>query len=171
MRRIFDPEYFFEDVLSIPSGFFGQLGIKAVICDIDNTLVSHIVAQPTKEAREFIESLFGAGIKVALLSNNGRSRVQSFNKTLQCYVYHRSGKPFTGSIKRALKDMGVKKETTAMIGDQLFTDMLAANLAGLHSILVRPIGSKENAFFKFKRMLESGFIKNYEKRRLNGKIM
>lgn len=153
------PDYRFRGVNDIPKDFFKEHKIKYVICDIDNTLVADNDPDPDEYSTDFINRMKNENIGICLVSNNSRQRVESFNREYNLPFIYRARKPMTYKIKRAMKSLGASKGNTAFIGDQLFTDMVGANRAGIMSILVDPINiGKENAFFKLKRFFENKVI-------------
>ena len=160
----FVPDIMFENALDIAPELLLSKGIRAVVLDIDNTLVTYGVAEPTEEVIAWIDSLKNAGLGVAIASNNHAPRVELFNQKLGVFATCESKKPFAKSVKAACKHFGVKPEETAVIGDQIFTDVWCARNAGALAILVKPIPYPENLFFKCKRVLEKPFIRAYRKK-------
>ena len=149
------PEYEFKSILDIETDFFEKEGIKYLLIDIDNTLVADNAPDADENAISFLKGLEDRGISFYLVSNNSEERVKSFNRHLGYPSVFRAGKPFSKKIRAVMKKMGAKKENTALIGDQIFTDLLASKNAGIRMILVSPINTKiENTFFKLKRFLE-----------------
>lgn len=157
------PDYIFKSISDIDADFFKSHGIKNVILDIDNTLVPYTEAKPDKKAEAFFERLKNENIKVCLVSNNSKKRVNKFNEQRGFYSYPRACKPLTGAIRRAIRNMNAKKEETALIGDQVFTDVLGGNFANITTILVEPIESRETAFFRFKRKWEKKVLDSMER--------
>ena len=84
-----------------------------------------------------------------------------YNEKLGLPAYAKSGKPRGRVLKLAMKKMGSDVSNTAVLGDQLLTDALAAHNLGLMALIVPPIKDKKNAFFVFKRWLESPYIRRY----------
>lgn len=164
-RSLFVPDYYFDTVYDIAPELLSDSGIRGVILDIDNTLVPYEIPEPTVEVRDWLSQLWAAGIKTAFVSNNHKERVELFNKTLGCPAFYDSGKPLKKSCRAALDSLGTPPCETAIIGDQVFTDVLAGSIAGLGmSILVKPIKDKTSLFFRFKRFLEKPVIARYNKR-------
>jgi len=158
------PELYCDDIYGITPEYIKGMGITAVILDIDNTLVPYEIAEPTDEVRAWLTALTEAGIKVAFVSNNHADRVELFNRTLGFPAFPDSGKPFKKACRKAMEAMGSKPENTAIIGDQVFTDVLAGRNAGLAAaFLVKPIKDKTNLFFKAKRLLEVPVLRKYKK--------
>jgi len=160
----FVPDIMFEKALDIPPDFLISRGIRAVVLDIDNTLVTYGVAEPTDEVVAWIDALKKAGLGVAIASNNHAPRVELFNKKLGVFATCESKKPFARSVKAACEHFGVQPSETAVIGDQIFTDVWCARNAGSLAILVTPLPYPENLFFKCKRVLEKPFIRAYRKK-------
>ena len=163
MKKRLYPDFRFRSVNDIPGDFFKRNGIKYVICDIDNTLIDDNEPEPDERAFAFIERLKKEGIELCLVSNNSRERVEAFNRQLGLNAVHRARKPLSMKIKRAMRAMGAEPENTALIGDQLFTDIAGGNGAGLKTVLVTPINpGKETSFFKVKRFFERLVMKDME---------
>ncbi len=156
----FTPTYTFRSIDDIPEDFFRRNRIKYVVSDIDNTLVADNDPNPDKTALKFLARLEREGIKVGFLSNNSQKRVEVFSRGMSVPRYHRAAKPFAGRLKKLMAQMGAEKSSTVIIGDQLFTDVLCGNRAGIRTVLVTPINAaKENLFFKVKRYLEKKLMK------------
>ena len=160
----FVPDIMFESALDITPELLIEKGIRAVVLDIDNTLVTYGVAEPTDEVIAWIDSLKNAGLGVAIASNNHAPRVELFNSKLGVFATCESKKPSARAVKAACEHFGVQPTETAVIGDQIFTDIWCARNAGALAILVKPIPYPENLFFKCKRVLEKPFIRAYRKK-------
>ena len=157
------PDYVFAKFDDITVDFLRDRGIKALLIDIDNTLAPYEVAEPDGRIVAWFDALRQNGISATLVSNNGRERVELFNRSLGLPYYYKSGKPFAKNLKKAMAAMGSDKTNTAMLGDQLLTDAAAGKHIGLTTIIVPPIRDKSNAFFRSKRALEVPTIKRYVK--------
>ena len=140
-----------------------ELGIKLLICDIDNTLVTYDDPHPTDELRAWFKAHNDAGVTVAFVSNNHEERVTTFNSTVGFIAHYDSGKPGCKKLLETMATAGIAKENTALLGDQLLTDAAAANKAGIYSIIVPPIKDKTNLFFKSKRLIEKPYVRKYNK--------
>jgi HAD superfamily phosphatase (TIGR01668 family) len=161
----FVPDYYFDTVYEVSAELLKSHGIKGLILDIDNTLVPYEIPEPTEENLAWLELMHKNGIKTAFVSNNHKDRVELYNKTLGCPAFYDSGKPFKKACRRALDAMGLKADEAAIIGDQVFTDVVCGRNAGLKlCILVKPIKDKTNLFFKSKRLLERPVIATYHRR-------
>ena len=164
MRKLMKPDYMFKTYDEITPEFLTSLGVKAVLSDVDNTLAPYEQSEPDERLMLWIKSLSDANIKIAFISNNEQERLDVFNKNLGVPAYAKSGKPFKKSLIRAMRDLGTDKSNTVMLGDQLLTDALAGNAAGLKVLIVPPIKDKLNAFFRFKRWLEKPTVKRFKKK-------
>lgn len=155
MGRNFVPDYKYNTVYDIEYEILKKNGIKALIFDIDNTLASYDTISPDDKLKELFSKLFEMGFKLYFLSNNNKKRVSLFAESTDIPHRWRACKPLGFFIARAVKKLGVKKEEAALIGDQLFTDVLGANRFGVLSILVLPVSQEnEDKFVAFKRHFE-----------------
>ena len=163
MKDHFTPTYMFGHYYEITPAFLTSIGVRALLIDIDNTLAPYEQPQPDDHIRAWFRDLRENGIKAALVSNNHRERVEEFNRTLGLLAFWDSGKPKKKTLLLAMKQLGVTKEETAMLGDQLLTDSYAGRHIGLPTLIVPPIKDKTNLFFRFKRWCERPFIRKYAK--------
>ena len=117
-------------------------GYRGVIFDIDNTLVPH-GAPADEQAISLFAHLNELGFSCMLLSNNKEPRVKPFAETVGAQYLYKAGKPKTSGYRRAMQQLGTDTTNTLFVGDQIFTDVMGANLAGIRTILVKPIHPKE----------------------------
>ena len=136
--------------------------IKGIIIDIDNTLVPWSEKFADQRVIDFADKLIKAGFKLCILSNGTKNRVAVFNKDLKLPAVHNAAKPSSAAFKKALKLMNTKPENTAVIGDQIFTDILGGNRLGLFTVLVVPISSNEFVWTKLVRQIEKLILKKYK---------
>ncbi len=136
-------------------------GIRGILFDIDNTLVPHD-APADRRAAALVKRLKDTGFSVMVVSNNEEPRVRSFAALTGADHLCRAMKPLPGGIRKAISMMGLSKASVLLVGDQLFTDILGANLAGIESLLVRPLDlSTDTPKIRFKRRLEYPVLKMY----------
>ena len=164
MLTKFYPDEYHESVFSVDyTGLFGA-GITNLIFDIDNTLAPFDTPEPTTQCRSLLMGLKEQGFSVALLSNNKAARVETFNSTLGLVCVWKAKKPKKTGVMRALELLGdAKPQTTALIGDQLFTDIWCARRVGLRAILVRPQSPRDEFLVKIKRYAEKPILWIYNK--------
>ena len=164
MKNPLMPDYMFRAFDEITPAFLRELGVTAILADIDNTLAPYEQPEPDGRIKGWIASLAEAGIGIAFVSNNDRERVELFNRTLGVPAYAKSGKPFKKNLVKAMNALGGTRETTVMLGDQLLTDALAGHNLGVRCLIVPPIRDKRNAFFRFKRWLEKPTVRRFKKK-------
>ena len=161
------PEYCFDTFDEATADFLISIGAKGIILDIDNTLEPYENDLPGERVLSWLSSLKERGISASFVSNNGKERVMLFNASLKLPAFYKAGKPFTKNIKRAMVRMGTTREDTILMGDQVYTDVLAAHLAGIRAILVPPIKDKSDPLTRFKRILERTVLKKYKRKNKN----
>ncbi len=154
MLKTFYPDDYLESVREVNFAAFKEKGYKAVLFDIDNTLVCH-GAPATPEIIRFFEELQALGYQAMVMSNNKEPRVKSFAEAVGGigYVY-KANKPAKGAYLYCMQEMGSDNTNTLFVGDQLFTDVWGAKRCGIYSILVKPIDKKEEIQIILKRYLE-----------------
>lgn len=163
--NIFYPDYAFDSILDITLDFLNTKKITTLLLDVDNTLTTHNHPEPIAGALEWIEKMQSGGITLMIVSNNTADRVTKFAGLLKLDFVASSQKPLSKGIKKAIKQVATHKENVAMVGDQLFTDVLGGNLYGCNSILVKPIELEQHTFFKAKRKAEEFLLKNKKTKR------
>jgi len=158
------PHERYRRITDIPVGHFAALGKRALILDIDNTLTTHDNPVPGEGVTDWLAAVQAAGVRCILLSNNSAERVAPFAQVLGLGFEAKARKPFAGGCRRACRKMGVPIAETAMIGDQIFTDVLAGRFGGLYTILLDPIEPEHTWFFRLKRRLEQPLLRRFERR-------
>ena len=134
------PRGVYPSVTSLNPKQLAARGIRLVLADLDNTLVPYKVTQPPESIVAWKKELEAAGIRLFLLSNSRKpGRAQNFAEKLGIPFQSHSGKPQKAGYLRAMERMGCRPEETVMVGDQIFTDTLGANNAGVTPLLVEPI--------------------------------
>lgn len=129
-----------QTIFDISGPALAAKGITLLLADLDNTLVPYGVPLPTDEVRAWKEKLQAAGVTLFVLSNNRHAdRPRVFCEALEVPFLGHAGKPKTGSFFKAMEQMGVSRSQTAIVGDQIFTDILGGSRAGVTTILVEPI--------------------------------
>ncbi len=161
--RYFMPDMYLDDIYGITPEMLTERGIKAVLLDIDNTLVTYDDPVPTESVLSWLDDLKKAGISAAFISNNHQDRVELFNSELKLFATWDSGKPSVKFHRAAMEYMESDKNNTAVIGDQIFTDVWSAKRLGLYAILVKPIKDKTTLFNRSKRALEKPILRRYIK--------
>jgi uncharacterized protein len=148
------PDVQVERVSDVSTELLRTLGIEGVLLDLDDTIVASDAALPTSEVEAWLRDLLRSGIKVVILSNGERGRVRDLSQRLGVSAFALVGKPLWFAFRRGLRALGTPRHATAMVGDQLFTDVFGANVAGLTSILVRPLTPGKLPHTRLARRLE-----------------
>ncbi len=166
MLQLLYPRTWRESAYRLPYEKMAEKGIRGLVFDVDNTLAFHD-APADKKAVELFRRLHELGFKTCLLSNNKEPRVKAFAQEVHASFYvFKGGKPGTKGYKKAMELMGTTPEESVAVGDQLFTDILGANLAGIYSILVTPMNPKEEIQIVLKRYLEKPVLWAYRKNKM-----
>jgi len=136
---LFSAWRYFERVDQIPVAELAAAGVTCVLIDRDNTCVPRDAKVAPPAVSAWLDEVRAAGIKTCVVSNNFHgSQVEKSARELGCEVVHHAMKPAPFALRRALSLMGAAADEAVMIGDQVFTDVVAGNLAGVRTILVRP---------------------------------
>ena len=163
LNRYLVPDRMYSRYEDVTPEELSRKGIRALLVDIDNTLAPYEQPDADDTHRAWVADMAAHGIAVALVSNNDQARVERFNRTLGLPAYWKSGKPRRRTLDRAMRQLGVTPEETAILGDQLLTDAYAGKRIGLTTLIVPPIRDKRTLFFRFKRFLERPFLRRYRK--------
>ena len=153
------PNYYFHSINQVDTSFFTDNDIKGVLFDIDNTLEPYATVVPGEKTKALFNRLKEAGIKLSVISNNHKERVEAFCKPLDVEYSYDSAKPSSKKIIEAIEKMELNLDEVIIVGDQLFTDVWAANNTKIRSIFVDPIDKKESFLIKLKRLLEIPFVR------------
>lgn len=143
-----------ESIYEIDLRALGARGIVGLILDLDNTLVPWGAWQAAPELAPWIAAARAAGFRLCIVSNNSGARVRHIAETLGLPAVPAALKPRRTALRRALALLGTAPEGTALVGDQVFTDVLGGNRLGLHTILVRPQADREFPVTRLVRLAE-----------------
>lgn len=150
------PKVYLDSTYEIDFEQYYQDGYRAIIFDIDNTLVPH-GAPADQRAIALFKRLHALGYQTMMLSNNKEPRVKMFCDAVDAEYIYKAGKPNPANYREAMKRMHTDEKNTLFVGDQIFTDVWGANKAGIYSILVKPIHPKEEIQIVLKRTLKKSF--------------
>ncbi len=162
--RILTPDIYLEHVSMVTPKLLEKRGIKALILDVDNTLTRHNSQELSKEVEDWISLMKANGIKLMIASNNNAPRVAPFAQKIGIEAIPNSMKPFPVGYRKAQEKMGLPAQQIAVVGDQVYTDIVGANCCGMLSIMVKYFQPESYFFFKIKRFFERPVIRRYEKR-------
>lgn len=148
----------FYRVTEITPDVLRKMGIRGLILDLDNTLTTHDNPVPAEGVLDWIALMKKSGIKLMIVSNNHPPRVKPFADMLGLPFVSEGRKPLTKGFTEAMRRMRLEKKQLAAVGDQIYTDVLGANLFGVKMLYVTPIEHEKTTFFKVKRRLEKPFL-------------
>lgn len=158
------PDLFVKSIYDIDYNGLQHRGVKAIITDLDNTLVESDRAEATPDLVDWLGRLQSMGFRVIIVSNNNKTRVAKFARPLNVPYIHAARKPFHTPFRKALTRLETSVEQTVVIGDQLLTDVLGGNLFGLYTILVVPVAEQEGFWTKVNRSVEKMAFRWMDKR-------
>ncbi len=161
MCSFFYPGEYLDSAYAIDFDKLYGKGYRGVIFDIDNTLVPH-GAPADERAISLFAHLKELGYSCLLLSNNKEPRVKMFNDAVHVQYIYKAGKPKPSGYRRAMEQLGTDTSNTLFVGDQIFTDVMGANLAGIRTILVKPMNPKEEIQIVLKRYPEAVILFFYK---------
>ena len=155
------PKVYLDSTYEIDFEQYYQDGYRAIIFDIDNTLVPH-GAPADQRAIALFKRLHALGYQTMMLSNNKEPRVKMFCDAVDAEYIYKAGKPNPANYREAMKRMHTDEKNTLFVGDPIFTDVGGANKAGNYSILVKPIHPKEEIQNVLKRLFQGNVLKRSE---------
>ncbi len=161
LDRYLKPDFILGTYSEVTPEFCREHGITALICDIDNTLVTYDDPVPTEPVLAWYRKLKAAGIPISFVSNNEPERVFTFAAPLGVPAFPKCGKPSRRGVRAAMEAMESSPDGTVFLGDQLLTDVMSAKRSGIRAIVVPPIKDKKTLLFRAKRAIERPFMKKY----------
>ena len=161
------PQELARHVTDLTPEFFRERGVRAIVLDVDNTLTTHDDPTPHPDIAAWLDGMRQAGVGMMIVSNNTEERVRPFAEILGLPYVADGKKPGTDGMRRAAEKLGgLRPEETAVIGDQIFTDVWGGNRFGALTIMVAPLGPEIVPFIKFKRVLEKFVLRGRKPRAL-----
>ena len=159
------PDVILKSLTDLTPELLARRGISFLMMDFDNTIVPYTTDIPTGKMRGWIERMQASGVRLCIVSNSKKPRVVRFCEAygLDCVTHAK--KPFRKGISECMRRFSLRPEQAALVGDQIYTDVLGANLAGLTSILVSAIDN-HTIWLKLRHVAELPFIA-WGKRRIN----
>ncbi len=154
MNKRIIPKYHANCVFDISIEFFISLGIKYVLCDLDNTLDSYRLFKPSSRVNEWKELLDKNNIEIILISNNRGKRVKNYANELNVRYCSSTRKPFTNKLNKFLKNNNIEPSKCVLIGDQLLTDIVCGNRINIITILTEPIVKEDQWTTRFNRLID-----------------
>ena len=150
------PDLCVPDIFHVTPELLRKKGITLLCLDLDNTLSPYSEHLPPARVLAWMKELKEAGVALYMISNNkSGARAKRYADACDMPYVARAGKPNPKAVHEAMEQMGKTKGETALMGDQIFTDGLAANRAGVLSIVIRPI--EMTALFRLRYIAEQPF--------------
>lgn len=159
------PRIIVDHLTDVTPELLHQNGIRSLLMDFDNTIVPYTNNTPTGEMQAWIRRMQASDIFLCVVSNSKKPRVVRFCETYDLNCITHSRKPFQKGIREAVDRYGLDRGATALVGDQIYTDVLGANCGGLTSILITPI-HLHNIWLQLRHVLELPFIAMAKGRKL-----
>ena len=160
----FLPDQHVRSIFEITPERLKEFGVKGIITDLDNTLVEWDRPNATPKLIKWFEEMKNSNVMITIVSNNNDNRVRSFSEPLNIPFIPLARKPLGRAFNRALLEMGLKKEETVVIGDQLLTDVLGGNRSGFRTILVVPVAQTDGFITRFNRKVERLILNWFKKK-------
>lgn len=156
MHSWLKPKQYVATLRDVDPGALQNLGVRAVLLDLDNTLVSWRGSELEPEMEEWVRKALAHQLKICIVSNTWRkSRIHAIAERLGIPYILRAGKPRRGSLRRAMETLSASPSETAVIGDQIFTDVMGGNRIGAYTILCAPMPGRE--------FLGTEVVRNFER--------
>lgn len=159
------PNVIFRALTDVTPAFLKERDIRLLMLDFDNTIVPYTTDVPTEKMSAWLRMMAQSGITVCIVSNSKNDRVPKFCEKYDLPCITRAKKPRTKGIRECLNRYGVDPKHAALVGDQIYTDTLGANSAGITSILISAIDN-HNFWLKARHVLEIPFIYLAGRRRI-----
>lgn len=152
--RLLRPAEYRESIQKIDLDRLKAKGIRAILMDLDNTLVRWNHPEPPEGLVQWLERVRNAGITPCIVSNNKGPRVRTFAERIGVPFVSKASKPRRRGFREAMARLGVSPQETVVVGDQIFTDVLGGNRSGAYTILVVPIDTHEFFGTRMVRIVE-----------------
>lgn len=165
MRFSLLPTMLTQSVTDLTPELLMHRGIHLLMLDFDNTIVPYTTDVPTAAMEQWLQMMLASPVRICVVSNSKRDRVRLFCRKYGIECITHAKKPFSNGIRRCLAQFGEQPQACALAGDQIYTDTLGANCAGVNSILVQAIDN-HNIWLKLRHVAEMPFILASQKRRL-----
>ena len=159
------PKIIARELTDITPELLHSRNIRLLMLDFDNTIVPYTTSVPTPKMESWLRAMNASDIQLCVVSNSHKERVKIFcgKYGIDCITHAK--KPFSKGIRECLDRYGIPAENAALVGDQIYTDTLGGNCAGVTSILVKAIDN-HNFWLKARHVLEKPFIYAARKRRI-----
>ena len=165
MSLSFLPKIITDELTDLSPELLKRYGVRLLMMDFDNTIVPYTTNIPTEKMETWLRMMVQSDIQLCVVSNSKKDRVRVFCGKYGIPVITHANKPGTKGIEECLARFGIDRKEAAIVGDQIFTDTLGGNRAGVTSILIRAI-NQHNIWLKLRHVAELPFIFAARKRRI-----
>lgn len=162
LLQFFYPEKYYSSIFEIDLEELKKEKITGIIIDLDNTLVAWNKRETTEELHKWLEKVRKSGFRLCIVSNSTGTRARDVANEVGLPLIAQAWKPRRKAFRAAMAVLGTKPGETAVVGDQVFTDVLGGNRMHLKTILVVPISEKELWTTRLLRRLERRILKNFK---------
>ncbi len=159
------PKVLSTKITDLSPDFLRSRGVKLLMMDFDNTIVPYTTSTPNVQVLDWLGEMKASGISLCVVSNSKKERVVIFCRKYKLDCITHAQKPFSKGIRECLDRYGLPAEECALVGDQIYTDVLGANCCGVQSVLVKSIHN-HTVWLKARHVLEMPFIWAAGKRRI-----
>jgi hypothetical protein len=161
--ELFRPTEMVDSITQLTVDGLRSRGINALLVDLDNTLVPWSTREITNQVRDWLKTTQDAGVKICIVSNTSSSRrLKALSSELGIPHANKGAKPRRKGFREAMGLLAVDPSCVAVVGDQIFTDILGGNRLGVRTILVRPIGQREFFGTKISRVFERMLLRHFQ---------
>ncbi len=161
---VFLPDMYIKRVTDVTVKMLKDHGVKGIILDVDNTLTHHGSQNVDDAVILWLKLMKENGFELIIVSNNTNARIKPFAARLGLEYVAMGCKPLPHGYNVAKKKFKLISNEIVIIGDQIYTDILGGNLAGMKTILVKPFKYEKETFMRLKRKLEKRHIKRFKKK-------
>jgi HAD superfamily phosphatase (TIGR01668 family) len=164
MFKCLYPDMYIESIFALDPEELKKKGIEGIICDLDNTVVRWDEAEPRPDAIKWLQMMKRQGFKMCIVSNTLTERAGRVSDLLSIPAIPGAVKPSRRAFVRALQYLETEPHNTAVIGDQMFTDVLGGNRVGMYTILVVPMSRNEFFITRIVRRIERFVLRRLVRR-------
>lgn len=161
MIRLLQPRLLISSVFDLNLDDLKDSGYQGLIMDLDNTLVAWNRPEVPKSLTLWLGEVRQRGIEMCIVSNNLSQRVEEFSAKIGVSFIAKAAKPRRRAFRQAMRAMGTQAYNTAVVGDQVFTDILGGNRLQLYTILVHPLATEEFWTTRLIRKLEKQVVRRH----------